>query len=103
MLWEFNNTGYAGAPTSSAATCSVSAPRGTKVVACDRLANLSLNDRMPTFPTVGFGSTGKPTSGPGGSSALPGRSGPAVAFGLGFRAGAGAPGRDPASLAPRGN
>src|SRR5260370_35196796 len=57
---------------------------------------------MPAFPTLDFASTGGPTSGPGGSSALAARSGPAGAFGFGFGAGAGAPGGDAASLVPRG-
>src|SRR5262249_7160494 len=80
-----------GLPTSSAAIWRASAPRGTTTVSFATLAILSLNARMPAvFPTFGsgFGSVGKPTSGPGGSSALPGLSGPAGAFGIGFRAGA---------------
>src|SRR5262245_19005749 len=90
-----------GLPTSSAAICRASAPSGTTTVSFARLAILSLNARMPAvFPTFGsgFGSTGKPTSGPGGSSALPGLSGPAGAFGIGFRAGAGDPAGDPDSF-----
>src|SRR5215471_21591441 len=84
-----------GRPTSSAATWRASAPRGATTLSCARLAILSLNARMPAFPTFCFGSVGKPASGPGGSSALPDRSGPAGAFGFGV--GAGAPGGDPAS------
>src|SRR4029079_18405277 len=90
-----------GRPTSSAATRRASAPSGTTTVFCAMLANFSLNARIPAFPTFGsgFGSTGKPTVGPGGSSAdLLGRSGPAGAFGFGFSAGAGAPAGDPASF-----
>src|SRR5262245_66542694 len=90
-----------GLPTSSAAMCRASAPRGTTTVSFVRLAILSLNARMPAvFPAFGsgFGSVGKPTSGPGGNSAGPGLSGPAGALSIGFRAGAADPAGDPASL-----
>src|SRR4029077_11070784 len=86
-----------GRPTSSAATGRASAPGGATTVSCARLANFSLSARIAAFPTFdsGFGSTGKPISGPGGSSALPDRFGPGWAFSLGFSAGAAAPGGDP--------
>src|SRR5262249_22775592 len=73
-----------GRPTSSAAMWRASAPRGTTTVSFAKLAILSLNARMPAFPTFCSGATGKPASGPGARSVLPGRSGPAGAFGLGL-------------------